>query len=71
MVSSSGSARHYVQFYEDESFLYEVVADFLETGVQAREPAIVIATREPPRRILARAEGARRRRRSRERGAAI
>ena len=33
-----------MQFYEDESFLFEVVADFLEAGVQAREPAIVIAT---------------------------
>ncbi len=43
-VVSSGPARHCVQFYEDETFLYEVVADFLETGVQAREPAIVIAT---------------------------
>ena len=41
---ASGSARHYVQFYEDEGYLYEVVADFLKTGVQAREPAIVIAT---------------------------
>ena len=40
----SSSARHYVQFYEDDTFLYEVVADFLEAGVQAREPAIVIAT---------------------------
>jgi len=43
-VVSPGSARHYVQFYEDDSFLFEVVADFLEAGVQAREPAIVIAT---------------------------
>ena len=43
-VLSSGSARHYVQFYDDETFLYEVVADFLKAGVEAREPAIVIAT---------------------------
>jgi signal transduction histidine kinase len=43
-VGSSGSARHCVQFYEDETFLYDVVADFLEAGVHAREPAIVIAT---------------------------
>jgi signal transduction histidine kinase len=42
--SSTSSAGHYVQFYEDDSFLFEVVADFLEAGVEAREPAIVIAT---------------------------
>ena len=44
VVSSSSSAGHYVQFYEDERFLFEAVADFLEAGVQAREPAVVIAT---------------------------
>jgi signal transduction histidine kinase len=44
VVPTASSGAHYVQFYEDEGFLFEVVADFLETGVRAREPAIVIAT---------------------------
>ena len=44
VLSSSGSAGHYVQFYEDDSFLFEAVADFLGAGLRAHEPAIVIAT---------------------------
>lgn len=43
-VSTTSSSGHYVQFYEDDEFLYEIVADFLEVGMLAGEPAIVIAT---------------------------
>jgi signal transduction histidine kinase len=39
---------HIVQFYEDEGFLYEVVADYLGAGIAAGEPLIAIAT-EPHR----------------------
>lgn len=43
--SSLGSA-HAVQFYENESYLYEVVADFLAKGIEAGEPTVVMATSE-------------------------
>jgi signal transduction histidine kinase len=43
VVTIGGAPGHYVQFYEDDGFLYETVADFLEAGVLAREAAIVIA----------------------------
>jgi signal transduction histidine kinase len=35
---------HAVQFYEDESYLYDVVAQFIEGGLIAFEPVIVVAT---------------------------
>src|ERR1043165_6721384 len=37
---------HAVQFYEDEQFLVERVAEFLAAGVRDGEPCIVIATPE-------------------------
>lgn len=37
---------HAVQFYEHPDYLYEVVADFLATGLGLGEPAVVIATEE-------------------------
>ena len=35
---------HVVQFYEDESFLVETVAQFMGRGIVADEPVVVIAT---------------------------
>jgi signal transduction histidine kinase len=35
---------HIVQFYEDSTFLFDVVVRFLEAGFQAGEPAVLIAT---------------------------
>jgi len=37
-------ANHIVQFYEDERFLYDVVARFLGAGLATGQPAVVIAT---------------------------
>jgi signal transduction histidine kinase len=37
---------HTVQFYETEEFLYRAVAPFLEDGIRAHEPVLVIATDE-------------------------
>jgi signal transduction histidine kinase len=63
LVSSDGSPQlkeflgqpaqphHIVQFYEDESFLYENVSHFLAAGLEAGEPAVIIGT-EPHRRAL-------------------
>jgi signal transduction histidine kinase len=39
-----GTHTHRVQFYDDETFLYGVVADFLGEGLSAGESAVVIAT---------------------------
>src|ERR1700694_4514381 len=47
---------HVVQFYEDEEFLYKVVADFLADGLTAGEPAVVIATRPHREAFLSRLE---------------
>jgi PAS domain S-box-containing protein len=38
------SCHHTVQFYEDERFLCDAVVDFLSAGLQAGQPAVVIAT---------------------------
>jgi signal transduction histidine kinase/ActR/RegA family two-component response regulator len=35
---------HAVQFYDDDAFLHSAVADFLEAGLHASQPAVVIAT---------------------------
>jgi hypothetical protein len=35
---------HAAQLYETEAFLCDVVADFLETGLESGEPLVVIAT---------------------------
>jgi PAS domain S-box-containing protein len=35
---------HRVQFYEDAAFLYGVIADFFQAGLQAGEPLVIIAT---------------------------
>ncbi|RYZ17802.1 MAG: histidine kinase [Myxococcaceae bacterium] len=40
----SGGNDHRVQFYEDPSFLFDVVAKFLAAGFQAGESAVVIAS---------------------------
>jgi signal transduction histidine kinase len=40
--------QHVVQFYENDTFLTDAVADFLAEGVAAGEPLVVIAT--PPHR---------------------
>src|SRR5690349_7615300 len=35
---------HHVQFYDQEPFLYDVVASFLSAGLRDRQPVVVIAT---------------------------
>jgi signal transduction histidine kinase len=48
---------HHVQFYDQESFLHEVVAGFLGAGMQSGHPLLVVATeahREAFCRLLAR-----------------
>jgi signal transduction histidine kinase len=39
-----GEREHFVQFYEDDTFLVHSVAAFITTGLQAGDAAIVIAT---------------------------
>ncbi|HXU82995.1 MAG TPA: MEDS domain-containing protein [Polyangia bacterium] len=38
------SGNHHVQFYEQEAFLYDVVAGYLGAGLEADQPLVVIAT---------------------------
>ena len=45
---------HFVQFYEDESFLASVVSEFLTEGLSRGEPVVVIATAEHRSTFLAR-----------------
>jgi PAS domain S-box-containing protein len=47
----SSSRDHLVQFYDDESFLATVVSEFLQSGLAAGSPVIVIA-RAPHRRAF-------------------
>jgi signal transduction histidine kinase len=44
MSTSQAAFDHAVQFYEQDAFLCDRVADFLEDGLRAGEPAVVIAT---------------------------
>jgi hypothetical protein len=39
-----GANEHFVQFYENDAFLVECVAEYIATGLAAKENAIVIAT---------------------------
>src|SRR5690348_245054 len=51
---SSGEApglRHACQFYEDDAHLFDVVSCFVGAGLEAGEPALIIATR-PHREAL-------------------
>ena len=43
VLSDVSAPEHFVQFYEDEKFLFESVATFIGTGLGAGEGAIVIA----------------------------
>jgi signal transduction histidine kinase len=45
------SQDHIVQFYDEEEFLHDAVAQFIASGVKSGEPVIVIAT-EPHRRAF-------------------
>lgn len=49
---SAAEHRHAVQFYEDDAFLCDTVAEFVSGALSAHEPALVIAT-EPHREGLA------------------
>lgn len=49
----AGMVGHDVQFYQTESFLMRVVADYLAAGVRAGQPLVVIA-RESHRRLFSR-----------------
>ena len=44
MTTLEGSHGHAVQFYDTEVYLHEVVAEFLAGGLDAGQPALVIAT---------------------------
>jgi len=44
-LSPAAPHNHFVQFYEEESFLIEEVSGFLETGLRAGQGGVVIATR--------------------------
>ena len=46
------ASSHIVQFYENDSFLCETVADFLADGIRAGQPVVIIAT-EPHRKDIA------------------
>ena len=50
----SGGAAHFVQFYDREEFLFEVVATFIAEGLIEREPVVVIATEEHRRGFIER-----------------
>jgi signal transduction histidine kinase len=50
--SSNFRHTHVVQFYENESYLYDAVTTFVATGLKSGQPAVVIA-REESRKALA------------------
>jgi PAS domain S-box-containing protein len=43
-VAEAVSGHHHVQFYDKETFLYDVVAGYLGAGLDAGQPLVVIAT---------------------------
>ena len=43
IAAPHGHREHTVQFYEDEAFLYEAVADFLGRGMVSGLPGLVIS----------------------------
>ncbi len=43
-LSQPAQSNHIVQFYEDEGFLYDNVAQFVGAGLSAGEPTIIMAT---------------------------
>jgi PAS domain S-box-containing protein len=46
-----GATEHFVQFYEDDKYLVQSVATYVERALVADEGAIIIATKEHRRRI--------------------
>jgi signal transduction histidine kinase len=51
-VLPAGGAAHFVQFYDREEFLFDVVATFIAEGLINREPVVVIATEEHRRGFI-------------------
>ena len=49
-----GGGAHFVQFYDREEFLFDVVATFIAEGLIEREPVVVIATEEHRRGFIER-----------------
>ncbi len=49
-----GGGAHFVQFYDREEFLFDVVATFIAEGLIDREPVVVIATDEHRRGFIER-----------------
>src|SRR4051812_16740226 len=43
-LGARGEAGHLVQFYEDDAFLAETVAEFVRDGLAMGQPALVVAT---------------------------
>jgi MEDS: MEthanogen/methylotroph, DcmR Sensory domain len=56
LLKQPGRCDHIVQLYQDAEFLTEAVVDYIGTGLQRGEAAIVIATPEHRGRFLARLE---------------
>ncbi len=54
LFSSPARAHHAVQFYESEDFLCDVVARYLNGGLRAGEPAVLLITPERARGIFKR-----------------
>src|SRR5260370_6835938 len=54
LFSSPSKAHHAVQFYESEDFLCDVVARYLDGGLRAGEPAVLLITPERARGIFER-----------------
>src|SRR5260370_13817127 len=54
LFSSPARAHHAVQFYESEDFLCDVVARYLDGGLRAGEPAVLLITPERARGIFER-----------------
>ena len=53
--SAMGASEHFVQFYEDETFLQESIAGFLAAGLRQGEATILIATKPHRRAKIGRA----------------
>jgi hypothetical protein len=56
LLRQPGRCDHIVQLYQDEEFLTEAVVDYIGTGLQRGEAAVVIATPQHRARFLERLE---------------
>ena len=54
LTTASPAPHHLVQFYEDDGFLCEVVAEFIHQALAANQPVLVVATPEHRATLLER-----------------